>query len=79
MKLFKKDRHDHISDTLNEIYDVADMLERKGEYDGKCRYLEIMTKELLLIQVNLSYIRTALSVGIGLVIGHFLSQLLARI
>lgn len=66
------DRFEH---TLDEIYDVSDMLQSKGEYDGKCRYLEIMAKELLFISASLSLLRTILYVGFGVIIGHLLSQL----
>ena len=66
------DRFEH---TLDEIYDVSDMLRSKGEYDGKCRYLEIMAKELLFISTSLSLLRTYLCIGLGVIIGHLLSQL----
>ena len=66
------DRFEH---TLDEIYDVSDMLQSKGEYDGKCRYLEIMAKELLFISAGLNLLRTILCIGLGVIIGHLLSQL----
>lgn len=70
-----KKETDRLEHTLEEIYNISDMLESKGEYDGKCRYLEIMAKELLFISAALNLLRTILCVGFGVIIGHLLSQL----
>ena len=66
---------DRLEHTLDEIYYIRDILQSEGEYDGKCRYLEIMAKELLFISAGLNLLRTILCVGFGVIIGHLLSQL----
>ena len=60
---------------LDEIYDLRDMLKKKGQYDSKCRYLEIMAVRLLFIEDSLRVIRSFLACGLGLLIGHLLSAL----
>lgn len=67
---------DHFERLLNEIEDVSQMLDEKGERDGKSRYMEIMAKLLLSIDDSLCALRGFAAIGIGLAVGLALSRLI---
>lgn len=78
MKLFQK-KPDRFERMHNEIIEIGQMLQEKGEYDGKCRYLEIMAIILLFIDNSLSVIRSVLFAGAGVIAGLLISGMLAKI
>ena len=75
VKLFQK-KPDRFTCILEEIYDISDMLQRQGEYDGKSRYLEIMAKLLLGIDDSLRLLRSYLAFIAGLAISFFIKLLM---
>ena len=65
MKLFHQERTSRFESVLNEIYDVAKVLNEQGESDGKSRYMKIMAETLLFIDDSLRVIRLVLCFGLG--------------
>lgn len=54
---------------LDEIYDLAKVLDEKGEYNGECRYLKIVAVIALFICEHLSAIRFTLGSILGALLG----------
>ena len=74
MGLFRK-KPDRFQRTLEQIYDVSEMLDAEGQDDGKSRYLEIMASLLVSIDLSLHLLRSYLACGIGLAVGLLLGKL----
>ena len=67
-----------IEEMLEEINDIAEVLQQEGENDGKSRYLEIVAVLLVGIDSSLKILRTLLAVCVGLQIGALVSRLIQQ-
>lgn len=75
MRLFKK-RPDPYEDAAEELQNLRKMLQEQGEYDSKCRYLEIVAKRLLFFESSLDVVRFLLSVLVGFCAAFLLNRIL---
>ena len=70
----------YFDEKLDEIYDLAKVLNEKGEYSGECRYLKIVAVIALFICEHLRAIRftlgSILGALLGLIVTGFITSLI---
>lgn len=73
MKLFRK-KPSFFDEKIKQIYSISDLLMNQGQYDGACRYLEIVAVVLVYISAFLREIRWAVFFGVALYLGHLIAS-----